>query len=361
LRNLYRGAIFDETTGGMKMIDYRSHALIAVALALTLSARPAAAEDFYAGKTMTFIVGSGVGGGYDLQARLTARHLGKHIPGHPTIVVQNMPAAGGMAATNYLYGTQSPQDGTVIALVQRGMLLAKLTYPAATRFEIEKFHWLASLHSETAVALAWNATAPHRTAKDLFEKELIVGGIVGVDPETTPKLYNSLIGTKFKVVNGYNSTGDIALAIERGEVQGIADWSWSSINSVRPQWLRDKKITMLLQGALEREPELGDLPSALDYVKSDADRKVLQLHFTQKLAARPIVAPPAVPADRIAMLRAAFIALGKDKDFLADAENARQEIGIVSGEEVDKVVKLIVSTPPDIAERYAKAFAPEQK
>ena len=334
--------------------------ILAAVLAATLLALPAAAQDFYAGKSLTFIVGSGVGGGYDLQARLASRHLGKHIPGHPTIIVQNLPAAGGMAATNYLYGA-APQDGTVIALVQRGMLLAKLIYPGGARFEIDRFHWLASLNSETAVTLAWNETAPHRTTKDLFERELIVGGIVGVDPETTPRLYNSLIGTRFKVVTGYNTTAQIALAIERGEVQGIADWSWSSIKSVRPGWLTDKKVTLLLQGALKREPELGDLPSALDYVKDDADRKVLELHFTQKLAARPIIAPPGVPPDRAALLRAAFNALGKDREFLTDAERTRQEIGIVGGEEVDKVVKLIVSTPPDIADRYAKAFAPEHK
>ena len=146
--------------------------------------------------------------------------------------------------------TTAPKDGTTIALLQRGILLAKLIYPSGMRFEIEKFHWLGSLNSETAVTLAWH-TAPHKTAKDLFDKELIVGGITGVDPETTPKLYNSLIGTKFKVVTGYNSTAQIALAIERGEVQGIADWSWSSVKAVRPHWLRDKQVTLLMQGALQ--------------------------------------------------------------------------------------------------------------
>src|SRR5262245_7618957 len=228
----------------------------AIMLAMFCAA-PAAADDFYAGKQITFIVGAGVGGGYDLQARVTARHLGKHIPGKPTFIVQNMPAR--IAAANHMFST-APKDGTTIALIQRGMLLAKLIYPAGSRFEIEKFNWLGSLNSETAVTLAWH-TAPHKTAKDLFERELIVGGIVGVDPETTPKLYNSLIDTKFKVVTGYNSTAQIALAIERGEVHGIADWSWSSIKAVRPDWLRDKKVTLLMQGALQKEPELADVPS----------------------------------------------------------------------------------------------------
>src|SRR5262249_17524070 len=226
--------------------------------------------------------------------RLAAGNLGKHIPGKPAIIVQNIPAR--IAAANHMFIT-APKDGTTIALLQRGILLSKLIYPTGTRFEIEKFHWLGSLNSETAVTLAWH-TAPHKTAQDLFERELIVGGITGVDPETTPKLYNSLIATRFKVVSGYNSTAEIALAIERGEVQGIAAWSWSSVKAVRPNWLRDNKIALLMQGALQREPELGTLPSALDYIRNDADRRVLELHFTQKTAARPMIAPPEVPAER---------------------------------------------------------------
>jgi hypothetical protein len=330
-------------------------AALAAAVAATLTAycaSPASADDFYAGKQITFIVGAGVGGGYDLQARLTARHLGKHIPGRPAIIVQNMPAR--IAAANHMFST-APKDGTTIALIQRGMLLAKLIYPSGTRFEIEKFNWLGSLNSETAVTLAWH-TVPHKTAKDLFEQELIVGGITGVDPETTPKLYNSLIGTRFKVVTGYNSTAQIALAIERGEVHGIGDWSWSSVKAVRPDWLRDKKVTLLMQGALRNEPELAHLPNALDFIRNDADRKVLELHFTQKTAARPVVAPPEVPAERVALLRKAFAALAHDNEFLAEAEKGKIEFGFVPGDEVDKVVALIAATPPQIADRYAKAF-----
>jgi len=144
-------------------------------------------------------------------------------------------------------------------------------------------------------------------------------------------------------------------------VQGIADWSWSSLKAVRPNWLADKQITLLIQGALKNEPELGKLPNALDFIKNDADRKVLELHFTQKTAARPLIAPPEVPAERIAILRKAFAELARDKEFLADAEKAKLEFDYVSGTEIDKVVKQIASTPLDIAERYAKAFAPDRK
>jgi len=330
---------------------------IAAAVTAALLCVPAArAEEFYAGKQITYIVGAGVGGGYDLQARVTARHLGKHIPGNPSIVVQNMPAR--IAAANYMFAT-APKDGTHIALIQRGMLLAKLIYPSGVRFDIEKFNWLGSLNSEVAVTLAWH-TAPHKTTRDLFDKELIVGGITGVDPETTPRLYNALIGTRFKVVTGYNSTAQIALAIERGEVQGIADWSWSSVKAVRPHWLRDRSVTLLLQGALVNEPELGSLPNALDFISNDADRKVLALHFTQKTAARPVITAPEVPPERVATLRQAFAALAHDAEFLADVEKGKIEFDFVPGEEIDKIVAQIAVTPADVTDRYVKVFGQQK-
>jgi tripartite-type tricarboxylate transporter receptor subunit TctC len=321
-----------------------------------LCVSPAWAEpSFYAGKQITFICGSGVGGGYDLLTRLTARHLGRLIPGHPTVIVQNMPAAGSLAAANHIYNT-APKDGTVIALIQRGMLLARLTNPSGVRFELEKLNWLGSLNSETGLALAWH-TAPHRTVQDLFDKELIIGGQTGADPETTPRLYNSLIGTRFKIITGYSGTATIALAMERGEVSGIGDWSWSSLKKQKPDWLRDKKVTLLIQGALQKDPELPQLPSALDFVKSESDRKVMELYFTQKTIARPVVAPPGVPAPQLAVLRATFAALATDPEFLADAERSNLEVAPLAGEAVDKIVALIAGTPADVAEQYARALA----
>jgi tripartite-type tricarboxylate transporter receptor subunit TctC len=334
----------------------RGLALLAAIAAVAHAAPAAAQQDFYAGKQVTYLVGAGVGGGYDRQARATARHLARHIPGNPNVVVQNVPAAGSMALTNQMFAT-APRDGTTIALIQRGMLLAKLTYPTGTRFDIENFNWVGSLNSEVATTVSWNATAPHRTAKDLFDKELIVGGIVSVDPETTPRLYNALLGTKFKIVLGYNTTAAIALAIERGEVQGIGDFSYSSLKAVRPQWIAEKKITILMQGALQNDPELKGVPNALDFVKNQADRKVLELHFTQKTAARPVIMPPGVPAERVAIMRKAFAALAHDQEFQAEVKKSRLEFDFVPGEEIDKIVKLIAHAPADVAARYAKAFA----
>jgi hypothetical protein len=195
----------------------------------------------------------------------------------------------------------------------------------------------------------------------LFDKELIVGGEIGVDPETTPRLFNALLGTKFKIINGYPGTTEIVLAMERGELQGIGDWSWSSMKTARPDWIRDRKVTLLMQAALQKEPELGDVPSALDFVKNQADRSVMELYLTQKTVARPIIAPPGVPADRLAALRSGFIALAQDKDFLADAQAAKLDVAPVSGEAVDKVIALIAAASPATAERLGRAIAGPEK
>jgi len=331
---------------------------LATSAALSFAATGAMAQsvaEFYAGKQINFLVGASAGGGYDTQARLVARHLGRHIPGNPTIIVQNMPAAGGLAATNHI-ANAAPKDGTVIALVQRGMLLIKNYNPSAVQFDLAQLNWIGSINSEVGVVVAWH-TAPHKKTADLFEQELIVGGITGVDPETTPRLLNALISTKFKIVTGYPGTTEIALAMERGEVQGIGDWSYSNLKKGRADWLREKKVTLLMQEALQKDPDLGGLPNMLDFVKNDADRKVMELFLTQKTAARPMIAPPGMPADRVAALRAGFMALSADKDFLADVEKSNLEVAPVSGEAVDKVIALINAASPETAERLGKAIA----
>jgi len=323
------------------------------AAATLLLSSPAVAqtsvESFYAGKQITLVVGADTGGGYDALGRLMSRHLGEHIPGKPGIIVQNQPAAGSLVAANNLYNT-APKDGSVIGFVQRGMMIAHLTNPAGVHFDIAKFNWLGSLATETAVSMAW-ATAPVQKTEDLFTKELIVGGETGVDPETTPRLYNALIGTKFKIVNGYNGTTEIALAMERGEVQGIGDWSWSSFKVQRPTWLPDHKVNLLLQGGLVRDPELPNLPNALDFVKGDTERKVMELFLAQKQAARPVLAPPGIPADRLAALRKAFMDMAADPAFTEDAAKARLSVNPTSGESITRVVELIAKTPKPISQR----------
>ena len=328
--------------------------LVSVAFACAAVCLPASAADFYAGKQISLVVGAPAGGGYDFLARLVSRHMGKHIPGAPSFVVQNMPAANSIAATNHLANV-APRDGTAIALVQRGMLLAKLINPTGVQFDIAKLNWIGNLNSETGVTLA-RVNAPVTTASELFDKELIVGGQTGVDPEITPRLYNALLGMKFRIISGYPGTTAIGLAMESGEVEGVGDWSWSSLKVQRPEWIRDKKVNILIQGALEKDPELPDVPSALDFVKDDVSRRALELYFTQKTVARPLVAPPDVPADRLAILRKALMALGDDKEFLDDAQRSRIEIGLLPGEAVEKVIAMIAHAPPDAVARLVGAM-----
>jgi len=331
---------------------------VVASLSAASSATAQSVAEFYSGRQISLTVGSTPGGGYDTQARLVARHLGKHIPGSPTIVVQNMPAAGSLAATNHMYNI-APKDGSAIALVQRGMLLVKNWNPSAVRFDLGKFNWIGSINSEVALTASWH-TAPHRTAQDLFEKELVVGATNGIDPETTPRLLNALIGTKFKVVTGYPGVTEVILAMERGEVQGIGDWSVSSIKAARPDWIPQKKINVLMQIALQKDPEFAQVPFALDFVKNEADRKVMELYLTQKTVARPVLAPPSVPPDRVAALREGFAALAQDKDFLADSAKAKLDVAPVVGAEVDRVIALITSASPETAERLGKAIASDK-
>ena len=324
---------------------------IAAYLLAANTAVPAAqAQDFYAGRQISLIVGAASGGGYDLLGRLMARHIGRHIPGNPTIVTQNMPAAGSIAAANHI-ARIAPRDGTVIGLMQRGILLAKLSNSAGVQYELGQFTWLGSLNSETGVVFAMSS-APHRKTQDLFDRELIVGANNNADPETAARLYNALLGTKFKLVTGYTGTPAIQLAMERGEVHGIADWSWSSVKNQKPGWLTEGRAIPLLQAASQRHKELPDLPNVLDLVKPGEPRQVLELFLAQKTVARPVIAPQGLPPERTALLRSAFIKLAADAEFLAEADRQKLEVGPISGEEVDKVIAQISATPNAIAERF---------
>jgi tripartite-type tricarboxylate transporter receptor subunit TctC len=313
-----------------------------------------AADDFYSNKTITVLVGGVAGGGYDLLARLMARHIGKHIPGHPSIIVKNVPGANGLMAANTLYHT-SPRDGTEIGVIYRNLLLnAALPVPGA-RFQIADFHWIGSLASEVPISMSWKA-AGVKSAADLRNSELIIGGMAGVDPETTPKLYNALIETKFKIVNGYKSPGDIALAMERGEVEGVGDWSWSGFKVQKADWLRTGAVHILLQGSRERLPELKDVPTTYEFIRNDLDRATMDLYFTQKIAARPVLTPPGVPGTRVAALQQAFIAMGRDAEFQHDAEKSRLLVELMDGESVQRVISTITSAPPEVLNRLNAAI-----
>jgi tripartite-type tricarboxylate transporter receptor subunit TctC len=267
-----------------------------------------------------------------------------------------MPGAGSLQATNHLYNV-APKDGTVFGLIQRDMLVAKVMNASGIRFDIEKFNWIGNLASEIGIVVAWH-TSPIKTTEDLFKTEMIVGGTgPTIDTETAPRLMNALIGTKFRIVSGYQGTTEVLLAMERGEVMGLGDWSLSNIRSRNPHMLQEGKIRLLMQTALKKSPDLPDVPLALDFAKSPEDRQVMEAFLAQKSVARPVLAPPGIPADRVQALRAAFMATAADPEFIKDAEKSRLEVSPTSGAEVERVIADITRVPPNLAERLKAAIS----
>lgn len=311
---------------------------------------------FYRGKQITVLVAGAIGGNYDMMARLMIRHLGNHIPGRPNLIVQNNPAGGGLILANTVYNT-APRDGTVIALPLRNIMTAPISRPDSARFDLARFTWIGNLASEIAVSFAWH-TAAVKTIDDLLQRDLVIGVQAGADTDLTPRLYNATIGSHFKPVRGYLGPPQIVLAMERGEVEGIGDWSWGSFKAQRYQWLKEGKVRMLLQGSLKPHPELPGVPSALDYARSDLDRQVLQLFLAQKEMARPVFAPPEVPAERVAALRAAFMALATDAEFLRDAAALHLEPELSPAAALAQTAAMIGAAPASVKERLLAALAP---
>jgi tripartite-type tricarboxylate transporter receptor subunit TctC len=272
-------------------------------------------------------------------------------------LVQNVPGAGGILVANRIYNV-APQDGTFMAVIQRGILTSQLTHQQGVRYEVAKFNWIGNLASEAAVVVAWH-DAPVKTTQDLFTKEFIVAGTGPTgDNEMSARLLTALIGAKFKIVAGYRGTTEAILAMERGEVQGLADWAWSNVKTRRGEFLRDRKITVLLQSALEKEPDLPDVPLALEFVKNDIDRKAMELYFAQKTIARPVMVGPKVPAERVAAIRDAFDRMTRDEQFKQDAEKSKLEVQASDWRSVDKLVNLINTTSPGVAQRLTEATTP---
>ena len=338
----------------MRIPSCLSAGLLLAALAQPALAQPA--EEFFRGKQFTLIIGSSTGGGYDLQGRLVARYITRHIPGNPGIVVQNMPGSSSIGTTNHLYNV-APKDGTVFALVQREVLTAKLNTPQSVHFEVEKFNWLGNIDSETGLVVAWHA-APIAATGDLFKQEMIIGG-TGVinDTETLPRLLNTMISTKFRIVSGYPGTTEVLLAMENGELMGIGDWSWSNIRSQKMDLLEAKKIRILMQAAMARIKALPDIPAMAEFARNEEDRKLMALFLAQEGVARPVAAPPGVPAERVKALRDAFMATVRDPDFVQDAARSKLEFSPSSGEEVQRIVALIASTPKAETDRMIAAIS----
>jgi tripartite-type tricarboxylate transporter receptor subunit TctC len=330
--------------------------IFAAALAFaTLPARAqtaAAPADFYKGKTITLVTSTGVGGTYDAVARLIARHMPRHMPGNPTIIVQNMPGGGNVLATNYMYNI-APKDGTAIATIHSAMPLHQVLDGQGVRYDAGKFNWLGSTGPQNEVILVWH-TAGITSIEQVMHKEVILGGTgAGSGIVIIPTVMNNLLGTKFKIVTGYRTSEDVNLGMERGEVQARA-FGFGSITSQHPDWLRDKKVSFLAQAGARRDKLLPDVPLLTELAKSEEQRKIFQLVSSAPAIGQPYVAPPGVPADRLAVLRKAFDATLHDKAFLADAEKIRFEVEAMNGDETAQVAYDTVNAPPDIV---AKARA----
>ena len=331
--------------------------VLVVALGLG-AALPASAQDdvaaFYRGKQLRMVVGSAVGGGYDLFARIVARHIVNHIPGRPHIIVQNQPAAGGAVMTNQLYG-QGPKDGTVIGVPINGIPTAPLLQ-SGIQFDATKLIWVGSTNREAYVAFVWH-TAPVESIADLRSREVVVGATT---PGTTmvdfPLLVNDILGFKFKIVRGYQGTPQINLAIERGEVQGMGGIGWASVKAQTPHWISDKKIKVLAQYGLERHPELSDVPTMLELAKSNADRQAMTMLFARTEYGRPYFLPPDVPEERVAALRRAFDATMKDTAFIAEAAKLQFDVDPLTGEQVQALVAQLAATPREVVTRVRAAL-----
>ncbi|MBX9741368.1 MAG: hypothetical protein K2X62_14935 [Beijerinckiaceae bacterium] len=312
--------------------------------------------DFYKGKTVNFIVGFAPGGGYDLYARTLAQHMGKHIPGSPSVVVQNMTGAGSVRAANHVY-VNAAKDGTVIAAVNQNMPMYQLLGGKSAQFDAAKLAWLGGMGGSNGLLYTWH-TSRTKTIEDAKKNEVLLGGTgTNSDSHIFPTLINNLLKTRFKVINGYSGgSKEVHLALERGEVEGRGGNAWASLKSSNQKWLDEKKITLLVQIGLEAEPELPNVPLLLDLVTSPTDKQIVSLVSLPTYVGYAHWVSPEVPADRIAALRKAYAATLKDPAFLADAKKLDMMIKPQTGEELTAVVQRVANTPKDIIQQAARVL-----
>jgi len=326
---------------------------IPAGIAAALAALPAAAQaPSLAGKSVTMVIGFGPGGGYDTWGRALARHIGKHLPGTPNVVPQNMPGGGSFNAANHIY-TIAPKDGTVLGIIARDAPLGPLTGAAGARFDPLKITWVGTPTVETNICIS-TEKAKVKTFKNLQEQELIIGNTgVGTGTYSYPKALNGMLGTKFKLISGFPSSTDVFLAMERGEVDGICE-SLDSVISKRPDWIGTKKVNVLFQGGAEPNPTLKGIPFIVDLARNAEEKQTIEFLYAGQGIGRPFVAPPDIPADRVKMLREAFNATMKDPDFIADVTKQKLDLEPEDGEHLGALIKKIYATPKPIVDKVSE-------
>ena len=306
----------------------------------------ARAQDFYKNKTITMLVGSGAGGGYDVYARAFARYAPRHIPGAPTIIAKNMPAAAGLAAASSLY-TAEP-DGLTIGALTNGAAMGPLFGDPGARFDARRFAWLGSIGKLENVCATW-WTSPVKTIEQAMARGVLVSG-AGATSNTVivPNMLNALIGTKFKVIAGYDPSGGLTMSVERGEVEGICGLSWSTIKASRPDWILNHRLNVLVQVGLNKLADLPDVPSALDLVTDPRKKQVMALILSRQEPGRPFATAPGVPADRVAILRKAFDETITDPDFVEEARKTQLEIDPMDAGAIERLLDTSYAAPKDI-------------
>jgi tripartite-type tricarboxylate transporter receptor subunit TctC len=329
---------------------------LAVVFALAGLAAASSVEDFYKGRTVSLAIGYSAGGGYDAYARLLARYMGKHIPGSPWIVPQQMAGAGSLRAANYIF-TVAPKDGSVFGTFSRSMGISPLVDKA--EFDSRKFTWLGSVTDDNTICVT-GGTSAVKNWDDFLNKPSNFGGEgAGSDPDIWVLLYKNVFGAKAKLVSGYPGTNDIVLALERGEIDGLCGISWSTIKTEHPQWLANHSVNFIVQAALKKTPELSSTPLATDLAKSPEQFQIIKLLLVSQAMARPFAAPPDIPTDRKAALLAAFDGTMKDDDFLAEAKKLNFDVRPVSAAAIDTILADVYATPKDVIARAAKAISSE--
>jgi tripartite-type tricarboxylate transporter receptor subunit TctC len=328
---------------------------LALAALVTLGAAPSLAQTPDAiTKPVSIYVAGSAGGGIDLYARLLGRHIGRHIEGNPAIDVQDMPGAGGIRAANFLAVT-APKDGTALATFAGGPLSEPLVGVRNPGYDMSEFQWIGTISRDVSLCISWKG-GPFDTIQDAMKQEMMVGGTgAGSDTDSIPVVLNAVLGTKFKVVTGYPGTQETFLAMENGEVNGRCGLTYSSLKSTKPDWLRDHKVNILLQIALEKSPELADVPLALDLIQKPDDKKLLQLVTIGTVTGRPFAAPPGTPPGKVENLRRALAETVKDPAFIADAASIQAEVSPMLGPQIQDIITQAYATPKPIIER-AKAL-----
>lgn len=347
--------MYDMGTIDRRRILLTKAAGLALAGAASVGAGQACAQadvaDFYRGKTISVGVGATPGGGYDLDARVMSRHLGKHVPGQPGVAVQNIPGARGLTHVNRLYAS-ARRDGTVMGVVQRGLLTAPWLNPQGVQFDVTKFNWLFSTAAEPGVAIMWHNSG-FKTAEDIQQREGVIGG--AGDSTIIPQIYNFTAGMKFKIVSGYPGTADVVLAMERGEVQGIGYYSWSNIAAKNPEWITERKINVLFQTGEKRHADLPLVPLISELATSDMMRQVQDLWLAPLETARPYAMPPDVPEARLSAIRKAFFEMLKDPGFREDAKKTGMLIDPRSHTQIEAILKRVSTAPQNVIDLARKA------